>query len=184
MNKPELNKWIDLSLRKDENAFRNIVERYQFMVYSLAFKFLCDEEDAKDMTQETFIRCWLYLEKYDRKNSFTTWLYTIATNLCLDKIKSNKRFSKIDLGDQSLLHFISSEDLEQNLANKELASIISALTVELTPKQRIVFTLRYLEGLEIEEIRAITKQTPGQIKSNLFLARKTIRERINKIIGR
>jgi len=63
----------------DKTAFRTVVQHYQRMVLSLAFRMLCNEEEAKDLTQETFIRVWLNFPKYDASRSLATWIYTIAT---------------------------------------------------------------------------------------------------------
>ena len=182
MDKTELTHLIAAASRKDEAAFRQLVEHYQSSVYALSFRLLCDEDDAKDATQETFIRLWLNLEKYDVDYSFLTWLYTIATRLCLDKIRSEKRFRKESADDTLLTHFVSSENADQEVTNAELAAIISTFTAELTPKQRVVFTLRCLEELELDEVARISGQTLAQIKSNLFLARKTIREKLKKYL--
>lgn len=76
--------------RGDKTAFKWVVERYQQMLFSLSLKMLGDEEEAKDVVQETFIRVWQNLRNYDPKRSFTTWLYTIATRQCLDRMKANK----------------------------------------------------------------------------------------------
>jgi RNA polymerase sigma-70 factor (ECF subfamily) len=171
---------INSSKRNDTKAFREIVSSHQGMIYSLAFRLLRNEEDAKDIVQETFIRVWKHLSSFDIERKFSTWVYAIATNLCLDKLKSVKHNLQEASIDETLHYLISSENVEQKLINAELGAIISTLTNELTPKQKIVFTLRHLEDLEIEEIVQITGMTGDKIKSNLFLARKNIREKLEK----
>jgi len=180
MDQSTLNNLIELSMQNDDKAFRQIVENYQSMIYSLAFRLLCNEEEAKDTVQETFIRVWINLAKYQTDKTFSTWLYKIATNLCLDKLKSSKHFYQNGNIDETLNNLIASENVEQTIINSELGNIIHRLTNELTPKQKVVFTLRYLEGLEVDEIVQITGMTPGKIKSNLFLARQTIRIKLEK----
>ena len=71
--------------RGEKAAFRGVVQTYQRMVFSLSLKLLCDEEEARDMVQETFIRVWQRIEEYDTRKNFTTWIYTIATRLCMDR---------------------------------------------------------------------------------------------------
>ena len=173
-----LNELITQSKRNDQKAFRRIVECYQSMIYSLAFRMLCNEEEAKDTVQETFIRVWINLQAYNPDKKFSTWIYAIATNLCLDKLKSAKYRLKDNSIDDTILNVLSSENVEQSVINSELGIIIRKLTSELTPKQKIVFTLRYLEELEIDEIVQITGLTSEKIKSNLFLARQTIRRKL------
>lgn len=178
MDKSTLTDLITSSKRNDEKAFRQIVECYQSMIYSLAFRILCNEEEAKDIVQETFIKVWVNLSGYQADKKFSTWLYAIATNLCLDKLKSSKHRYQTGTMDETLNNLISSEDIEQTFINSELGDIILRLTNELTPKQKIVFTLRYLQELEIAEIVQITNLSPTKIKSNLFLARQTIRRKL------
>ncbi|MDP4238082.1 MAG: RNA polymerase sigma factor [Bacteroidota bacterium] len=180
MNESALNELIALSKRNDDKAFRKIVEDYHAMVYSLAFRILCNEEDAKDLVQETFIKVWINLSGYQPDRKFSTWLYTIATNLCLDKLKSVEHRFQYNTQDETLKELVSSDNAEQTIINSELGEIIYALTNELTPKQKIVFTLRSLEELEIAEIVQITGLSPTKIKSNLFLARQAIRKKLEK----
>ena len=180
MDKSTLNDLMERSTRNDHKAFREIVEGYQSMVYSVVFRILCNEEETKDTVQETFIRVWMNLSKYHPDKKFSTWLYTIAINLCLDKLKSSKRNFQSNTIDETLNNLVASENIEQTIINSELGKIISKLTNELTPKQKIVFTLRYLEELELDEIVQITGQTSNKIKSNLFLARQTIRKKLEK----
>ena len=69
----------------EKEAFRWVVQKYQRMVFSLALKMLCDEEEAKDMVQETMIKVWQNIGEYEVEKNFTTWIYTIAVRLCLDR---------------------------------------------------------------------------------------------------
>lgn len=180
MDKHTLDDLIIRCKQNDEKSFRKIVEEYQYMIYSLSFRLLCNEEDAHDIVQETFIKIWLNVTSFDTDKKFSTWIYKIATNLCLDKLKSNSKKILSENTDYYLNEIISSENIEQKIIDNELGSIISALTNSLTPKQRIVFTLTDLEGLEVNEIVQITGLTANEIKSNLFLARKTIRKLLEK----
>jgi len=180
MDKSTLSELIECSKKNDSSAFRKIVEEYQYMVYTLSFRLLCNEEEARDAVQDTFIKVWLNLNKYNTDQKFSTWLYTIGTNLCLDKLKKRKNIIQQNSNDEALLNLVSSENIEQNLINSELGEIILSLTNELTPKQKVVFTLRFLEELEVEEIIIITGLSAEKIKSNLYLARQTIRKKLEK----
>ncbi len=174
----DLNELISRSKQNDGNAFRQLVEGHQSMVFSLAFRLLCNEEEAKDAVQETFIKVWLNLKKFDSCRKFSTWVYAIATNLCYDKLKSGKHFSKkIPL--EMMQEVLSNDDVEKKMIDSELGALIASLTDELTPKQKIVFTLSDLEDLSSEEIVQITGMTASQIKSNLFLARQALRKKLN-----
>ncbi|MDR3286018.1 MAG: sigma-70 family RNA polymerase sigma factor [Prevotellaceae bacterium] len=175
MEKNELNNLIVLSIKNDSKAFRKIVEHYQNMVYCVAFRMLCNEEDAEDIVQETFIKLWKNLKKYNDNYKLSTWLYSISVNLCLDKLKSTKTIH-INLSENDFIGIFSSENPEQKLINSDIAKLISTLTNKLTPKQKMVFTLRFIEGLDTNEIVKITKMTPKKIKYNLYLARKKMKE--------
>lgn len=182
MHQSRVNELIVLSRQNDSMAFRKLVEAYQSMVYTLAFRLLCNEEDAKDIVQETFIRVWKHLDSFNTKLKFSTWLYTIAANQCYDKLKKAKHNYTVRVEDlNAISEFISNENIEKTLINAELAQIIPTITAELTPKQKLVFTLRDLEGLEIEEIQSITGLSGAKIKSNLYLARQYIRKKIENL---
>jgi RNA polymerase sigma-70 factor, ECF subfamily len=181
MDETTLMTLMEASAQNDEKAFRQLVEGCQSKAYTLAFRMLCNEEDARDMVQETFLRIWLNRTSYLPEKKFTTWMYAIATNLCLDKIKSSKRFVRSPFLDETLKQVASAEDVEQAVIDSELGALIRTLTLELTPKQKAVFTLRDLEGLEVEEIAQITGLSPGNIKSNLFLARQNLRKRMSRL---
>ena len=167
----------------DSNAFRELVDNYQGRVYVFAFRILCNEEDAKDVVQETFIKVWRNLSKYNTALKFTTWLYKITANCCYDHLRTGKR-RKQHVEIEQVKHACEQmlqSNMEQKIINEDLAAVISQLTNELTPKQKLVFTLKELEGFEVNEISAITNLSPEKIKSNLYLARKTIREQLVKM---
>ena len=167
---------------KNEVAFRKLVEVYQAMVFAYAYRLLCNADDAEDIVQETFLRVWKHVNNYKLEMNFKTWLFKIVTNLCYDRLRFNKRKriaqkTSID----ALMHFQSNENIETEFINSELATIINTLTNELTPKQKLVFTLRDIEGFEVNEIEEITKLSSGKIKSNLYLARQFIRMKLEQL---
>lgn len=180
MDSTTANRLIEQSKQGDTTAFRRLVEEYQSMIYSLSFRLLCNEEDARDIVQDTFLRVWLNIGTFHSDKKFSTWIYSIASNLCMDRLKSSNHKTEIRQQEEQLKLLISSENIEEQLISSELCNIILALTEELTPKQKIVFTLRYLEDLEIKEIIEITGMTGEKIKSNLYLARQTIRQKLEK----
>lgn len=173
---------IDLSRQNDAKAFRKLVETHQSMVYTLAFRLLCNDEDAKDVVQETFIKVWKHLGSFNTELKFSTWLYSITAHQCYDILKKEKRNLNLKIEDQNTIReFISNENIEKKVINAELSHIISSLTRDLTPKQKLVFTLCDLEGLEAEEIKSITGLSAARIKSNLYLARQYIRKKVENL---
>ena len=83
MEQNEIQVLVEKSRRQDASAFALLVAEYQTFVFRLAFRLLCDEEEARDMVQETFLRVWLSLDKYRPEFRFSTWLYRVACNICM-----------------------------------------------------------------------------------------------------
>lgn len=165
----------------DKAAFRWVVQTYQRMLFSLALKMLADEEEAKDVVQDTFVRAWMAIRNYDSQQSFASWLYTIASRLCLNRLKAVKRVAVLPEDMTVLRQFASDDDNQRILENNEWIAIVRILAEALSEKQRLVFTLCQLEGLSSEEAEQITGMDARQIKSNLYVARQTIRKRLKDL---
>ncbi len=162
-------------------AFRQLVEHYQGYASALAIRLLGDADEADEAVQDAFIRVWRHLPKYDPGSKFTTWLYTIVTNLCYDRLRVRKRNRRVFVpAGEEVLASIPSTGREPGLEmdEKEVIREIERLTDELPPRQRIVFVLRDLQDLEIREIAEIIGLQKGAVRTNLFLARRKIRERL------
>ena len=165
----------------DKEAFRWVVQTHQRMIFSLALKMLCDEEEAKDMVQETFIRVWQSIKGFDTQKTFSTWVYTIASRLCIDRLKRARKVVALPEDELVLRRFASDGDEQLSLENKEWVSIVRTLAESLSDKQRLVFTLCQLEGLPSAKVEQITGLDARQVKSNLYVARQTIRKRLNDL---
>jgi len=177
MLQEQIQSLIEQSRLGDKKAFEKLVVEFQAPIFRLAFRLLCDEDEAKDIVQEIFIKTWLNLDKYREQYPFKTWVYRIACNLCYDSLRAKKyRFETIDED----FHPVSSDNVEQAIMNNDLKSLIILFTKQLTPKQKLVFTLSEIEELSVEEIVAITRLSPAKIKSNLYLAKKRIKEKMNQ----
>ncbi len=165
----------------DSNSFAFLVKKYQKLAYNLAFRIVCDEDDAKDVVQESFIKIWRNMKRYDPKTKFSTWMYTIVTNTAIDYLRSVKKNTilSIDNFDEKL----ANTNVENELENKELGLLIKQASDGLTTKQRLVFVLRDLQGLKSDEVGIILKLSATSIKSNLYHARNNIREKIQHLIG-
>jgi RNA polymerase sigma-70 factor (ECF subfamily) len=172
----EIDTLIGKSKNGDTEAFGQIVTGFRDMVFRLAFRLLCDGEEAKDAVQDTFVKAWSSLKRYDPRYSFSTWLYRIATRVCYDRLRAaerrrTERRLPQEYGD-------TAANAEDRLINEELRNTILSLTEGLSPRQKLVFTLSDLEGLSAGEIRTMTGLSLSSIKSNLYLARKQIREKM------
>ena len=170
---------ITRSQCRDLAAFEQLVRKYQPYAFSLAMKFLCDEAEASDVVQDSFLRVWKNIDRYDPKQKFTTWLYKIVVNLCVDRFRALKRSRSIFLSrdrDPVMEDLPDERDWETMRSHEQLADVIRTLSGRLSPKQRMVFTLRDLQDLTVEEVVEITGLSTGSVKTNLHYARKSIRD--------
>lgn len=173
---------VDDIIRKctegDAASFGLLVRAHQGYAFALAFRMLADENEARDVVQESFVRVWNNIGRYDPSQKFTTWLYAIVSRVCLDRLRSRSRSNR-------LFHRTSNgspredvpdpTDPERSYSNRELAQLISRLSDGLSPTQKLVFTLRDLQECTVAEVCAITGLSEGSIKTNLSYARRTIR---------
>lgn len=164
----------------NKSAFKVVVANYQRMIFSLALKMMCDEDAAKDIVQDTFIKVWLNIGSYNAEKKLSTWIYTIASRLCLDELKK-KNLAALPYDESILKTYASDDNTTHQLENREWISIVKTLAENLSPKQKLVFTLSQLEGLASEEIEKITDLDATQVKSNLYVARQTIRKHLMKL---
>ena len=172
---------IEKAKHGDVHAFRIIVEEHQNFVYSVAFRFVNSTRDAEDIAQETFLRLWKHMSRYDSGVRLTTWLYKIVTNVSLDHLKSTQhRRSSMEVDLKPTEQMIAALNADQPLIDEELRRAVAAAAESLTPKQKAVFVLRDLEGLAVSEVSAVLRMSAGSIKSNLCLARKRIAEVLTK----
>jgi RNA polymerase sigma-70 factor (ECF subfamily) len=170
---------VTRSACRDLAAFEQLVRKYQPYAFSLAMKFLCDEAEASDVVQDSFLRVWKNIDRYDPKQKFTTWLYKIVVNLCVDRFRALKRSRSIFLSrdrDPVMADLPDERDWETMRSQEQLADIIRTLSGRLSPKQRTVFTLRDLQDLTVKEVVEITGLSIGSVKTNLHYARKSIRD--------
>lgn len=165
----------------DKTAFRTIVQAYHRLLFSLSLKMLGEEEDAKDVVQDAFIKTWTNIRQYDERKDFGTWIYTIASRICLDRLKRTKLLRPLPEDEKVLQDFCSQDTAQRQLENRDWMSITRLLAEGLSEKQRLVFTLSSLEGLESGEIEEITGLDATQVKTNLYHAKKTIRERLRRL---
>ena len=162
----------------DREAFRILVHTYQRMVFSLSLKMMCDEDDAKDCVQDVFLKVWQNIAGFDSRVSMSTWIYTIASHICLDKLKKKRRMSPLPDDESVFREYTEKADAQTELENRQWVAVVRILAEGLSGKQKLVFTLCQLEGLDSSEVQEITGLDAKQIKSNLYAARQIIRKRL------
>jgi RNA polymerase sigma-70 factor (ECF subfamily) len=170
----------------DRAAFNEIVLRYKSKVYNFIARMVPSAQDAEDLTQETFVRAYLSIRSFQSRASLNTWLFRIATNLCIDYSRKNKKTA----GLTTSLSADSDEDDEREipdavydpqriLLNKELGAQLEQALLELPEKLRTVVLLYDIEGLPYDEIASIVGVPLGTVKSRLFNARTALRQRLS-----
>ncbi len=167
-----------LCQRGDSHAFARLVRSNQDYAFALAFRMLTDQDEARDVVQEAFIRVWKNIGRYEPTQKFTTWLYAIVSRLCLDRLRSRSRptrFFRMGGREDPLPELADTTDPETLLTNREIGTIIARLSQELSPTQRLVFTLRDLQECTVKEVCDITGLSEGSVKANLSYARRNIR---------
>ncbi len=172
---------IELVLQGDTDAFRWIVERYRDMVLRISARILCDRDAAEDIAQETFVRAWTSIRRYSSRYSLATWLRTIACRLCYDELRSAGYSSTIPLSAEEVssgAYARTAADSESAYIWKESLMTLRRVTASLSPMQRTVFVLHEIEAMSADEIAQATGLSKLQIKSNLYFARKAVRDKI------
>ncbi|MBT3604453.1 MAG: sigma-70 family RNA polymerase sigma factor [Candidatus Latescibacteria bacterium] len=167
----------------DIQAFRELVERYEDRIYALACSIVGDPEAAKDVAQEAFIRAYKALNRFEGKSSFYTWLYRIATNVCLNAAqKEQRRIDSVSLDglqekhDISAERFFATEAPENDIERIDLRQQIDKVLEHLSPDHRAVVVLKDIEDLSQEEIADTLGVSVGTIKSRLSRARAHLRD--------
>lgn len=184
MNEPDntILEWIQQAKKGNQEAFAELVYNYQDAVYNLTYRMLGERAEAEDAAQETFLRAYLHLYRYDAERSFKTWLLSIASNHCIDRLRKRRiRWLSLDdpLPSESALALSSTEPTpeEWSLSN-ERGKSIQVLLDELAPEYRAAVVLRYWYDYSYIEIAQTLETTESAIKSRLFRARQMLAEKL------
>ena len=168
----------------DAAAFETLVERYQKQVYNLALRMVNNESDAEDLAQEAFIRAWRSLGSFQYTSQFSTWLYRLTSNICIDFLRAKKRRKVISLtmlrdDEDSQWDLPDTEPLpeQQMIAAEERAALARALA-SLDPDYRQVLTLRIVNECSYQQISQILGIAEGTVKSRLSRAREQLRKKM------
>ena len=169
----------------DVRSFSALVEAHQEKMIHTACTFLGNMEDAKDAAQEAFVKAYQNLRSFNEKSRFSTWLYRILVNHCKDflrkkKVRQNLQSFSDARGEEDTDPVenmrAAGPDARQKLMDRELEAEIDKALVGLPFQQRSVFTLRYFEGLKLEEIAGILSLSAGAVKAHLWQANQKMRK--------
>jgi RNA polymerase sigma-70 factor (ECF subfamily) len=169
---------IQRAQKGDHDAFTTLVDEHQRYIYNLALRVLKDENEALDLTQETFVRAWTALPNFRGQSQFRTWLYRIVTNLCYNRLP-NLRRSLTDLGDDVISEIPGTDPTFDNPArgfeSRELRSYLHSAIESLDENYRLLISLRYQNELPYEEIASMLNLPLGTVKTGLFRAKEQLR---------
>lgn len=159
----------------DQEAFAELVRAHQSFAYALAMRYLRVHAEAEDVVQEAFLRVWRNIGGYDPAVKFSTWLYAIVTRLSIDRTRHRRRWSLILVRRDDAPEPATGSSLTDDIHRAGLVRSVHRLVKRLPRVQRMVFTLRDLQDLSVEEVAAITGMTASTIKANLCHARRRLR---------
>jgi|YNPNPStandDraft_1061719.scaffolds.fasta_scaffold07764_6 RNA polymerase sigma-70 factor (ECF subfamily) len=163
--------------RGDLFAFGNLIERYQSAVFNLCYRMLGNTAEAEDAAQETFLRAYTQLHRYDPNRSFKGWLFSIASHHCIDRLR-RRRVQWQDIDDEPLSNHPALREPrpgpEESAIRREACAEVHELLDRLAPRDRTVIVMRYWYDLSYEEIASSIGTTVSAVKSRLHRARQTL----------
>lgn len=165
----------------DDGAFEQLVLAHQRQVYNLCLRICCNEADAMDLSQEAFIRAWRGLGQYQFGAEFSTWLYRLTRNVCIDFLRAQKRRQTVPLhlndgeGETELPLPDTAEGPEERAVAGERRRALAQAMQALSPEHREILTLRVIEDLPYEQIAQILGVRTGTVKSRLARARISLK---------
>jgi len=172
---------VDASRRGDQDAFAQLVQRYQRRIFNQVFHILQQYDEASEITQETFLAAWQGLSSFRGDARFPTWLYRIAYNCSLKQLEQRKREKALHAAmqaEQLVQHTDDSQRTDAALEARDRQSMVHEQLASLPAKYRVVLVLRHLQEMTYEEIAETLTMPIGTIKTHLFRARNLLKERL------
>ncbi|SDE12119.1 RNA polymerase sigma-70 factor, ECF subfamily [Paenibacillus sp. UNCCL117] len=174
----------------DRAAFAELVELYKDKIFHLAYRMLHNRHEAEEIVQETFLRVYTNLERYDDQQKFSTWIYRIGTNLCIDRLRKRKISYSLDAemsdgeGGSDWYATLASQDRtpDQQVALSETQAQIRESIDALPEKYKAVVILRYLQDLSLQEISDALSMPVTTIKTRLHRGREYLRKKLEQLL--
>ena len=172
---------VALAQAGDRRAFEELIERHKQKAYHIAFGFARDREEAKDLSQEAFLKAFSYLKKFDGRSSFYTWFYRIVVNVCIDYKRRAKRTAADQFDETVEIQLEPSHDParplapEQHVLAGQISNRVDAALQSLPAKQKTAFILKNHQGLSIKEIAETMETAEGTVKVHLHRAVTALR---------
>ena len=183
-----INKRIKEVLKGDQNAFAEIVELFQDKLYRVCYRMLGNKHEAEDIAQEAFVRAFINIHTFDTNRKFSTWLYRIGTNLCIDRIRKKKPDYFLDAevagaeGLNMYSQIASPDELpEEEVLKMEMQDRVQYEISRLPDKYRAVIVLKYMEDLPLQEISDILDMPLGTVKTRIHRGREALRKQLSNM---
>ena len=170
---------IEACQRGEADAFRELFERYKDKVYSIALRFCGDESQAMDIAQDTFLKLFSGLQSFRGDSAFSTWVYRLVVNCCLDHKRRSWRL--IPIADELIAVLRAPGDSLKSVLHMEMRERVRSAVETLTPDMRMVVVLRYTEGLSYEEIAEVMGCSVGTVASRLNRAHKALERKLSNV---
>ena len=167
--------WIEQTLHGEQAAFGQLMHRYAGAVFNLAYRMLGSAQDAEDASQEIFLRAYTRLSSFDRTRRFSTWLLSIASNYCIDRLR-RRRFAWLTLDDVAFSMPSQEHGPERQALQREQQDRVQAALRRLPDNYRLVTILRYCYDMSYDEIAQVTGLTESALKTRLHRARHMLAE--------
>jgi RNA polymerase sigma-70 factor, ECF subfamily len=176
------------ALARDGQAFRAIMQQNNRLLYRIARSILRNDSEAEDAVQEAYVSAFEHLESYRGESRLSTWLARIVMNEALGRLRARRPTIDIDAAQSNaeIIPFPAaarSDDPERTMAQREILGFVERATDNLPDAYRIVFVMRVIEGLSVEETAALLGLRPETVKTRLHRARRLVREQLDKQIG-
>ncbi len=171
----------------DSDAFRLLVERHSKTIFRVAYRMTGNEHDADDVVQETFLRAYRTLDRFEERANFSTWLHRIAVNCSLDLLRARGRHDRHYGGDPEeaeMMGAMKSDAMLQDrlLLSAELQTHVTKAMERLTGNERTAFVLRHFEGMPVEEIGRTLGIQVNAAKHTIFRAVRKLRESLEPFV--
>lgn len=186
------NQLVARALEGDLPSFERLVARYQNKIMGYAARMLSDREEAEDVTQEVFIKAYRSLDSFRGESSFSTWIYRIATNLCIDRLRKKKRSPQqaysldepMDKDEEKGSREIPDVSTEptRSIEKEELRARVREMVAEMPEKLRAVLIMCDMQGMAYEDIAKVLNCPVGTVKSRLFHARADLGRRLRPYV--
>jgi RNA polymerase sigma-70 factor (ECF subfamily) len=181
-----------LARNGDRKAFAEIVKRYQNKIMKLGFRMLNQRQEAEDVAQETFFKVYSNLHRYDVTQKFSTWIYRVATNICIDRLRRRKEQISLDVASSEPSNDNTNRELQLKISNKwqtpenqvilsELQGQVQQAVQQLPDKYRLAIVLRYMQELSLQEISEVLDIPLPTVKTRIHRGREVLRKKLEHL---